>query len=244
MPPRTGRNVTFQSSGPPGLAPVTRILFITLLVVSLVGTLTERRFGVGVSSLNFQVGKVLAGEVWRVVTYPFVESSPLNLIVSLVILWLFGSWFESRWGQRDFLRFFIVSTVGAALVAIPLSLLFNQILAAASVHDTGVAEGPGAALDAMLVAMAMTSPDSNILFGFVLPMRARTVVFVLLGIQVVFAIQTGASALSMTLAGMGMGYLLVTGKWRPSRLWSSARKMAERRRRGLHVVPPRDRTLH
>ncbi len=220
---------------------MTRILFVTLLVISLVGTLTEKRFGVGVSSLNFQVPKVLAGEVWRLFTYPFVESSPLNLIISLLILWLFGSWFESRWGQRDFLKFFVLSSVGAALLAIPIGMFLTGVI---GLKEIGIGEGPGAARDAMLVAMAMTAPDSNILFGFVLPMRARTVVFVLLGIQVVFAIQGGASAFSMTLGGMGMGYLLVTGKWRPSRILQGARRMSMRRRHGLHVVPPRDRTLH
>jgi membrane associated rhomboid family serine protease len=243
VPTRGVRNFGFSSSGPPGLAPVTRILVILLVVASLVGTITQRKLGFGTQDLNFQVGRVLSGEVWRFVTYPFVETSPINLIISGVVLWLFGSWFESRWGQRDFLRFFAVATIGAALLAIPLSLLINMVLGSA-MRDVGIAEGPGAALDAMLVAMALTNPDSNILFGFVLPMRARTVVFVLLGIQLIFGIQTGAAAFSITLGGMAMGYLLVTGRWRPARLWESVRKLGARRRRGLHVVPPRDHTLH
>lgn len=210
--------------------------------MSLVGTLTESKLGFGLSTLNFQVGKVLSGELWRVVTYPFVESQPFNLILSLVFLWLLGSWFERRWGERDFLRFFLVSSIGAALIAVPLSLLLNLVL---PFRDVGIAEGPDAALDAMLVALALTAPDSNVMLGFVLPMRARTIVFVLLGIQVIFGIQTGSAALSITLGGMAMGYLLVTGRWRPRRFveWMQATS-SRRRRRGLRVVPPRDRTLH
>ena len=222
---------------------MTRILVILLVVASLVGAITQRKLGFGTQDLNFQVGRVLAGEVWRFFTYPFVETNPINLIISGVVLWLFGSWFESRWGQRDFLRFFAVATLGAAVLAIPLSLLINTVLGS-TIRDVGIAEGPGAALDAMLVAMALTNPDSNILFGFVLPMRTRTVVLAMLGIQLIFGITTGAAAFSITLGGMAMGYLLVTGRWRPAKLWESVRKATMRRRRGLHVVPPRDHTLH
>lgn len=243
MPPRTIRTTGFSSSGPTGLAPVTRVLLIALLVTSVVGTLLERKVGFGVSTLNFRVSEVLAGQVWRLATYPFVESNPINLIISLVILWMFGSWFEQRWGTRDFLRFFIVSTVGAAILAIPLSILINLMLGG-TFQDLGMAEGPGSALDAMLVAMALTNPDSNILFGFVLPMRARTVVFALLGMQLIFGIMTGRAAVSITLGGMAMGYVLVTGRWRPGRLWDSLRRLNPRRRRGLRVVPRRDHTLH
>ncbi len=241
--PRVNRNVGF-SSGPPTAGAVTRALCIAILAASLIGSLTQRLYGFGVQDLNFQVGSVLGLELWRLVTYPLVESSPWNLMISLLFLWLFGGWFESRWGERDFLRFFVVSSIGAALLAVPLNLLANFVLGGVF-RDVGVAEGPGAALDAMLVAMALTNPDGNVLFGFVLPMRARTIIFVLLGIQLVLGIQTGSAAVSITLGGMAMGYLLVTGNWRPRRILGKLRA-SERRpsRRGLYVVPPRDRTLH
>jgi len=241
MPPNSNRPLGFAGGLPPA-GRTTRALCVTLFVVSLVGSLTQRSFGLGVADLSFQVGALLNLEVWRLLTYPFVESSPWNLLLSILFLWLFGGWFESRWGTRDFFRFFMIASVGAGVLAVPLCMLINLAL---PFRDLGLAEGPGAALDAMLVAMALTSPDSNVLFGFVLPMRARTVVLVVLGIQLVIGIQTGSAVLSITLGGMAMGYLLVTGNWRPKRWlarWRSARLRAPRR--GLYVVPPRGRTLH
>lgn len=229
---------------PPG-GTVTKVLCGLLLVFSLIGAFAQRStWGFGVDDLNFQVNRVLSLEVWRLFTYPFVESSPFNLLMSLVILWLFGGWFESRWGGRDFLRFFILSSVGAAVLAIPLSFAVDWLL---PFRDVGTSSGPGAALDAMLVALALTSPDSNVLFGFVLPVRTRTLVLLLLGFQVISGIMTGAATLSITLGGMGMGYVLVTGSWRPSQLLHKLRSLRHyrvRRRSGLYVVPPRDKTLH
>jgi membrane associated rhomboid family serine protease len=242
VPPRTFQTPRLPTSGPASTAPVTFALVVAALVVSLFTSVTERKTGVGSGALNFQVARVLAGEVWRLATYPFVESNPINLMISLLVLWFFGGWFERRWGGRDFIRFFALSAVGAAVLAIPLSYAVNFL---GLFQDVGIAQGPGAVLDAMLVAMALTMPDSNIMFGFVLPMRARTVVLVLLGIQLVFGIMTGAAALSITLGGMAMGYLLITGRWRPQRLWDALRQLRPGRRRGLYVVPPRrDRTLH
>jgi membrane associated rhomboid family serine protease len=220
---------------------VTRILCIALLVVTLVSTFTQRVYGIGVSNLNFQVDRVLALELWRIVTYPFVESSPYGLILSLIFLWLLGGSFEARWGERDFLRFFILSSIGGALFAIPLSFIIDLIL---PFRDMGFAEGPSTGLDALLVALALTSPDTNVMFGFVLPIRARTVVLIILGFQLVSGIMTGAAQLSATLGGMAMGYLLVTGNWRPQR-WLGILRTQRMRRRGLYVVPPRkDHTLH
>jgi len=242
VPPRTVRPLGF-STGPPSLAPITRFLCIAIVVISLLSVLTQRQLGFGAADLNFQVGSVLGGQLWRLATYPFIESQVWGLILSVIFLWFFGSWFENRWGERDFLKFFALTSVGGALLAIPLSFVLNMLLGIIGVRDIGMAEGPGAALDGMLVALALTAPDSNIMFGFVLPIRARTAVLLFLGLQVVIAIMDGGAALSIHVGGMVMGYLLVTGHWRPRRLVELA-STVRRRRRGLRLVPPRDRTLH
>jgi membrane associated rhomboid family serine protease len=234
------RNVNF-TMGPPPAGPVTRVLCVTILVVSLVGTLTQRKLGFGVANLNFNVAEVMAGEVWRLLTYPLVESSPINLMFSLLVLWLLGAQFESRWGERDFLRFFLLAALGAAVLAIPLSYVVNLVM---PFTDVGAAEGPWTVISAMFVAIALANPESNILFGFLLPIPARTALYILLGIQLVIGIMTGAAALSTTLGGMAMGYLLVTGNWRPRRWVPRVRLPRRRKRTDIYIVPPRDRTLH
>lgn len=225
------------------VGPVTKALCAAILGISLVASVTERSLGVGISQLEYSIPGLLNWELWRLFTYPFVERSPFGLILGLVVLWLFGSFFERTWGSRDFLRFFAVSCVGAGLIAIPLGFAINLV---GLFRDVGVAHGPEPAIDAMLIAMALMAPNSNILFGFVLPIKAKNLIYILLGFELVVGIMTGAATLSTTLGGMAMGYLLVTGHWRPSRLVAKIRLWRlGKRRQGLYVVPPNnDKTLH
>lgn len=222
--------------------PITAILCGAILVISLVGAILQRKLGFGLSTLSFSRDAIFNLELWRLVTYPFVESTFLGLLLGILVLWIFGGWFETAYGERDYLRFFVLSSIGAAVLAIPLSFIVNLVM---PFSDPGMAEGPGAALDAMLVAFALANPSSNILFGFVLPIRARTVVFIILGLEVIRGIQSGVAGLSITLGGMAMGYLLVTGNWRPNRLFHRLHlKRLKKRRSSLYVVPPKDHTLN
>ncbi len=236
---RPNYNTGYSSFGiPPARAvPVTTTLTVAVLVVSLLGALLQNRTGYGLALLRYDVAALFAGELWRLLTFPFVESTFWGLLLSLLFLWMFGGWFESTYGGRNLVRFFALSNLGAGLLAIPLVFLVNFVGLFA---DPGIAEGPNAALNAILVAMALRAPDAQVLF-FIFPMRARTMVYIIIGIQVIQGIQTGMAGLSMTLGGVAMGYLLTTGNWRPGRLLDRIRLgWMKRRRRGIYVVPPRD----
>lgn len=243
MPSNQFSYSNFLGSLPP-TGPTTKRISIAILVISLLGSVTERKWGFGLKDLVFSVHQVLELEWWRFITYPLVEHEPIGLIIGLLVFWLFGRIFESRWGSWDFFRFISLSWVGAALLAVPFSLLISLIM---PFSDSGYAEGTGPAIDALLVYLAITSPNSNILFGFVLPMKTRTVIYVMLGFQLIVGLQTGVSSLSTTMGGMAMGYLLTTGMWRPSQLkeWYDIRQRTKRRGRIRVVPPPDDRpTLH
>lgn len=233
----------FTGNGAPQPGLATRWLCGALVLVSVLSTMTQRKFGVGIDRLTFEAGAVLHGEVWRLLSYAFVKRHPVSLLLSAVVLWMFGRWYETQWGSRDYLRFFFLSTVGAAVAALPLSWLLNVAM---PFDDLGFAEGPDAAVDAMMVALAINAPSSRVMFGLVLPMPAKSLVWLLLGIDLISGFMTGASTMSITLGGMLMGYLLVTGNWRPHVLLTRVRTARRRRKqmRGLYVVPPRDRNLH
>lgn len=225
------------------IGPVTKGLMAVTLIASVIFTFSARNGSFGAPDLVFHVDAVLGLEIWRLITYPFIISHPLSLLLSLFILYLFGSHFESIWGSEDFLRFFVFASIGAAALAVPLNLFLGTIL---PFGDTGVASGPSAVFDALLVAMALTNPNANVLFGFVLPIKARNIIYFILGFELLSGLMTGAAAVSITLGGMAMGYLLVTGNWRPDRILTRLKLWRLRhKRRGLYVVRPQnDQTLH
>lgn len=227
-------------AGLPPAGPVTRFAVGALLVASLGGALLERRVGFGASSLVFARDAVLEGELWRLFTYPFVKvDSPLGLLLAAAATYLFGASFERRWGSRALGRFAAITAVGAAVLALPLGALLG---ATGLFVDRGVYGGPDAVVDALLVALALEAPDAPVLFGFLLPMPARTFVLALLALEVIGGILTGVASLGLTLGGMAMGLVLLRGLWRPARLLAEVRRLwarRARRRRGLYVVPPR-----
>ena len=223
--------------GMPPAGPVTRWLCGLLIATSILASISQRKFGIGAQDLIFDMESLQRLELWRLITHIFVKTQPFALLLSTLVLFLFGRSCESSWGSREFLRFFLVSAVGAAILAVPLHHLLNFIM---PFDDLGRAEGPDAAIDAMLVALALNAPDAQVLFGFILPLPARTLIWLLVAIDMISGALTGAATLSVTLGGMLMGYLLVTRTWRPDLLWTRWRLTRLRaRRRGIHVVPPR-----
>jgi len=225
----------------PPTGKVTKNLCIALFAVSIIGSVTQRKLGFGVEDLLFSVDRVLELELWRLASYPFVVRSPFSLIISAAILWLFGRMFEAQWGARYFSQFLGFSWVGAALLAIPFSWLINLVM---PFSDPGYAEGPGPGIDALLVSIAITQANTQILLGFVLPIRARTVIYIIIGFELLVGLQTGTSSLSLTLGGLAMGYLLTTGYWRPRHmrreltLWRQKNKPTRPRNPRIYVVPP------
>ena len=229
-------------AGLPPTGPATKYICIAIAAVSVLAAVAQRTFGIGTRELQFQVGPILDLQLWRLVTYPFVVSQPLGLLLGLLVFWLLGRSFEYRWGSRDFLVFFVSSSLGAGIIALPLYFVLNAL---GLFQEIGIGEGPFAVIDALFVALAAASPNANVLLGFVFPIRAKTLVYCIIGFDVLTGLMTGAAALSITLGGLAMGYGLVTGLWRPQRLFDRLRRVkTPPSRRSLYVVPPRDETLH
>ena len=55
--------------------------------------------------------KVLEGQVWRIVTWPFVNEPSIWAVVSLALLWYFGSEIERLLGRNRFAIFLLLVTV-------------------------------------------------------------------------------------------------------------------------------------
>lgn len=76
---------------------------------------------------------VVSGFVWQLVTYGFIEVSPVGVIFGALILWNIGGLLEFQWGRRRLLwfSFGVVSLAGLAttLLALLVPSLVRQIYA-------------------------------------------------------------------------------------------------------------------
>ena len=217
--------------------PVTKRLCAALVIGSVITAMLGRYGMPGPQLWSFDAARVLQGELWRLFTYAFVQDNPLSLLFDALALFILGQSCESLWGGRDFLRFFATSTVGAALLALPVAWLISHTL---PFEDAGYAQGPSAAILALLVALMLRAPGAKVLFGFVLPLSAQASIGLILGLYTVSGLMSGTAHLAPAVGGAIMGYVLVTGIWRPQIFLAAFNNWRRHRRRGdLYVVKPR-----
>ena len=89
-----------------------------MAVVYLLDLIVAGRLGVPLSLyLAFDSQAILAGQVWRVITFALLppESSLIFIIFSLYFYWLIGSALEERWGAFKFNLFYLCGMLGTIL---------------------------------------------------------------------------------------------------------------------------------
>jgi membrane associated rhomboid family serine protease len=127
---------------------------------------------------------VWLGQVWRLVTWPFVQPTALGLVFACLFLWWFGRDLAEEWGSVRFLA------------------VFGAVALAAAVGTCLLARVDGAVLDqrylggwpvkcAMIVAWGLCFPDRVVRLWFVLPLRGYGIAWMAIAITVFLAVYSG-----------------------------------------------------
>ena len=136
--------------------------------------------------------------IWQLVTYLFVHFGLWHLVLNMLMLWMFGSIIESRWGSKRFLFYYFFTGIGAGLC----SIIF-------AFNSGAPVVGASGAIFGLLVAYAMMFPESIILLFFIFPMKMKYAAMVLAGINLLGALSNpgGGIAYIAHLGGGLFGYL-------------------------------------
>jgi membrane associated rhomboid family serine protease len=67
--------------------------------------------------------------VWQLLTYGFIEATPLGVIFGGLIVWSIGGELERMWGRRRFLRFSFGMLVSAGVATLVLALAIPSLVA-------------------------------------------------------------------------------------------------------------------
>lgn len=119
---------------------------------------------------------------WSIVTYMFVHDGFLHLFFNMLVLFFFGPVLEDRWGSREFLKFYLLCGVGAALLSFLLP-------------GAGIV-GASGAIYGLMVAFAMYWPESPIHLYGIFPIKAKWLVGGLVALSVLFALSGGQPGLA------------------------------------------------
>ncbi|MFT7579241.1 MAG: membrane associated rhomboid family serine protease [Myxococcota bacterium] len=152
-------------------------------------------------------------KVWQPFTYMWLHEVPgLNhILFNMMGLWFLGTALERRWGKRTFLKFYLLSGLGAGVFTLLVGWLVGGGFAAPVIGASG-------AILALVAAFSMVMPNAQLHLFFVLPVRAKHVIWIALGFDVVLFLIEGSAnrvAIQTHFGGAIAAWLLITGNWRP-----------------------------
>ncbi len=163
------------------------------------------------------------GWAWQVFTYMFLHDAGglFHLLWNMLMLWMFGGELERSWGSRAFLRYYLITGIGAALTVL-----------AVTPGSPIPTIGASGALFGLLLAYGMQYPNRLLYVFLVVPMRAKWVV-VFSGLVTLYSLLMapggGISHLAH-LGGLVVGWLYLKRAWRVRQLLAEMRWHWRRRR--------------
>jgi len=154
--------------------------------------------------------KIWRGEVWRLVTWVFVEPGAVALILTCASIYRFGGELAPRWGDRRLRRFLIEILGGAAVVTALLGLISTEVW-----HRGYL--GGWVVCDVLVIAWARQYPDSVLVLYGVLPLNGRNLITMIIAITCAYAIFAGPLAMAPELLACAAAYSY-PGAWLARRL--------------------------
>ena len=151
---------------------------VGFFVLALLGFISPVLSGELYAHLALWPFRVFHGEVWQLGTYAFVNGDLMGTLFGALTLWFFGAMLESSYGSRWLYQLYLAAAVGGAAIASLLSL--THVF-----HLTPMAftSGPWAGLYGLYVAALIYFGDVEILFFFVLRLKIRYLVTILILVQ-------------------------------------------------------------
>ncbi len=149
--------------------------------------------------LSFQPLALLRGALWKPLTYMFLHGGLMHLFINMLWLFFFGPDVERALGTRQFVRFYLICGalgVFATFLTVWLSQVQESVV------------GASGAVMGVMVAYAIISPDRQFfLFPLPIPINARTLVYIVIAMNIITAMQGGGNTSVAThLGGMAVGY--------------------------------------
>ncbi len=175
---------------------------------------------------SFQPTKVLF-RPWTPFTYMFLHGDFWHLLMNMLMLFFFGPPLESKWGSKEFIRYYLVCGFGG----VALSLLFVSYSII----------GASAAIYGIMLAFAMVWPNAPIYVWGIFPVKAKWLVAFLFLITFMnaFGGAGGGVAHFAHLGGFLAGLIYLKTDWRAAQAIQNMGKAARARR--FAIVPREER---
>lgn len=156
-------------------------LVIAIAATTILSALTMHAGAPLAGVLDLRPELVYAGQLWRLVSWTFLELNPIGLIFACLLLAWLGRDLSASWGYWRFVGVYLgfAAAVGAMTCLIALAWPAMRAVPYATAW---------AMCDAILIAWATQFPTRQILLYFVLPIGGRNLVVLTIGTTALFAL--------------------------------------------------------
>jgi membrane associated rhomboid family serine protease len=194
---------------------------IALMLINLVAYVAEllllrTGFGSVVGLMSMTPASVAAGMVWQPFTSLLLHApeDPFHLIFNMLFLWWFGGPLERWWGGRKLAWTYGLSGLGGNALVFLLGGV-GHLLSPEGGLGTSLWTGShlGASGCVMGVTMAWGAMvwDQRLNMFLLGPMRGRTFVLILVGIELLRALSFSPVSSASHFGGMGIGWIIGRG---------------------------------
>ena len=183
---------------------------------------------------------VAKGFVWQIFTYMFLHGNSMHIFFNMYGVFLFGAMVEEVWGPKKFILYYLFCGTGAGISI----FLLNYIMGGIGFISPTI--GASGAVFGLLFAFGFLFPDVELLFFFIIPIKAKYLVVLYGGMELFFELSGGMSNVSHIghLGGLffGIVYVLVfeRGRWFKRKVKNIVQKAERPGGEGLRLVPRRD----
>ena len=166
------------------------------------------------------------GRVWTLVTSPLVEIDFVALVLSVLIMWMFGPTLERFWGTNRFYRFVAITSIAGSI---------GGVLAGLATGREFPIAGLSPFVYASIVAFGILYARQPVQFSFYIKMTGRQLMYGFLAFLVLFVGIQGLWEKGASFAAAMIAAAVMTSKrWSPGLAWRKWR--LKRARARLSVI--------
>ena len=147
----------------------------------------------GINAMNYYFGLipmvvVTKYYVWQFVTYMFLHGGIWHIFFNMYGVMLFGTPIEHLWGTKRFLIYYFFTGIGAGITIFAV----NFMTGGTDIFIPTI--GASGALFGLLLAFGILFPNAELLIFFILPIKAKYLVFMYGAIELASQISYGSNS--------------------------------------------------